>query len=1124
MQRLLKTHWLVYGLLLLPALVLAQGVTTASFNGMVVDQKGQPLPGANVTAVHEPSGSFYGAAARTDGRFNIPGARVGGPYTVTATYIGYKKQTVSNVNITLGEDRRIVFQLQEEAVEVAEVTVVAERDAIMSASRTGAATAVSTEALETLPTISRRIGDFTRLTPQSTGNSFVGQDDRLNNITVDGSYFNNSFGLEGQPGERTNVAPISLDAIEQVQVNIAPYDVRQGNFVGAGINTVTKSGTNEFSGSLYYLYRSPYSELLGLKMVGTEAKDQTFNPGTFEYDQIGARLGGPLIKNKLFFFGSFEDDELTQPGTTFTANTGTEPIGGNKTRVLASDLDGLSTFLSNNFGYETSGYQGYDFKVPGLRFIGKLDYNLNASNKLSVRYNHLDSQTDVLVSNSSSLGFGSRRTSTQALNFQNSNYIILENIRSIVGEWNSVLSNSMANNLLIGYSHSDESRKNVGSFFPMVDILSGGSTYTTFGFEPFTPNNELRYHSFQLQNNLTMYKGDHNLTFGVSAERYESENVFFPGSQSVYVYNSLQDFYTDANDYLANPNRTSSPVALRRFQVRWTNIPGQEKPIQPLEVFYTGVYGQDEWQANKNLRLTLGLRVDVPFFGDTGFTNTEVDGMTFRDENGNPVKYATDKLPDPNILWSPRLGFNWDVTGDRVTQVRGGTGIFTGRPAYVWISNQIGENGILTGFAQLDNIAANTPITAPGQPFNPIAGGRPFNPNTDVYKGTATGAPASSYGLAFTDPSFKFPQLWRSNIGVDRQLPWWGLIGTAEFLYGRDVNGIYYINANLAPANTAFVGADDRPRWTTSNRINSKITSAIVLKNQNDGYSWNVAAALEKPFGNGFFGKVAYSYGESKNTVDPGSIAFGSWNNNQHSGDPNNPGVAFSINSPGHRVFAALSYRKEYFKFGATTVSLFWEGARNSPADPLAFDSRTASYAFSGDLNGDGGTSNDLIYIPRDASEMNFQEYSASGETFTVAEQQAAWEAFIKQDPYLSKHRGEYAERGGISLPMVYRADLSIAQDLFTNVGSTRNGLQLRIDFLNFGNLLNKDWGVGQRFVSTQPLIVPTAAQGGPADSQGRAQYRLRNIGPQLISKTYEPTAGVTDVFRIQFGLRYMFN
>jgi outer membrane receptor protein involved in Fe transport len=1117
MQKVLKSSMLAACLLLIPVLAFTQGVTTSAINGTVADNNRQGLPGANVVAVHEPSGSVFGAVSRVDGRFNIPGIRVGGPYSVTASLIGHKPQKRENVYLTLGQDLKIDFVLPEEAVEIGEVQVVAERDAIMSASRTGAATSVSREAIASLPTISRRIEDIARLTPQYNpsgfGFSFAGQDNRLNNVTVDGSYFNNSFGLAGQPGDRTGVSPISLDAVEQLQINIAPYDVRQGNFVGAGVNTVTKSGTNQFSGSLYLLNRDE-------GLVGKEARGAKVNVGTFKYNQIGVRLGGPIIKNKLFFFADYENDELTQPGTTFTTRTSTsQAVTGNTTRVLDSDLVNLSRFLKDSLGYETGPYQGYDNVTPSKRFIAKVDFNLNNRNKLSVRYNHLDSDTDVLVSNSNSLGLSTssttgRRSGTTALNFQNSNYIILENIRSLVGEWNSTLGNNMANNLIVGYSHHDESRDSRGAFFPFVDIHEAGQNYTAFGFEPFTPNNELRYKSFQVQNNFTIYGPKHNLTFGASVERYDSENVFFPGSQSVYVYNSLADFYRDARDYVANPNRTSSPVALRRFQVRFNNIPGQEKPIQPLEVLYAGVYGQDEWQFSKNLRLTLGLRVDVPRFGNTGYTNALADQLSFRQEDGSTIQYQTGKLPDASLLWSPRLGFNWDVSGDRTTQIRGGSGIFTGRPAYVWISNQIGNTGVLTGFESLDNIPAGRAITA---------GGRPFNPDPNRYKPTnVTGAPAASYELALTDPDFKFPQLWRSNIAIDRELPFFGLIGTAEFLYSRDVNGIYYINANLPAAQTSFNGVDNRQRWfvanlpagQVANRINQNVANATVLKNQNEGYSWNFSAAVEKPFSGGFFGKVAYSYGDARNTVDPGSIAAGSWTGNAQSNDPNNPGLGYSLTAAGHRFLAALTYRKDYFNFGATTISLYGD----------AYSFGRESYIFSGDLNGDGAT-NDLIYIPRDASEMNFEQYTfgsgATARTFTVAEQQAAWEAFIQKDKYLSANRGKYAERNGVRRPMVFRADLSIVQDVFTNISGTRNGLQFRVDFLNFTNLVNKDWGVSQRLTTNTPLI----ARG--ADAQGRVLYRLNNLNSnQLISEPLQHNAGITtgDVFRIQLGFRYNFN
>ena len=1066
----------------------AQGVTTSNITGVVRDVQQQAVPGATITAVHEPSGTTYTTVTNEEGRFFIPGMRVGGPYKVTAALTGFQTNVQEGITLTLGVAQDLAFMLKLAALEET-ITVSAVSDPILSSERTGAGTSVSRETLAALPTVSQRLDSIVRMTPQYGGSmSFAGQDSRMNNITVDGAYFNNSFGLRNTPGDTSGVAPISLQAIEQVQVNIAPYDVRQGNFIGGAVNTVTRSGGNQFRGSVYRQFRDD-------SMVGTKAKGLAVNPGTFQFGNTGGWGSGPVVKNRVFFFANFENESFVKPGTTYVANTGGQTAAGNVTRVLKTDLDALSAFLKTKFDYDTGPYQGYDFSTPAKRFLAKADYNLNNSNKLSFRYNHLNSSTDQLVSDSSSLGFGNRRTRLDALNFQASNYKILENIRSGIGELNTVLGSTMSNNLIIGYTHQDESRGYVGAFFPFVDILKDGATYTSFGFEPFTPNNELRYNTFQLQDNFTRFGASHSQTYGVSYEHYRSENVFFQGAQSVYTYSSLEDFYADANDFLVNPNRTIAPVTLRRFQVGWNNIPGATKPLQPLEVDYAGVYAQDDWIARKNLKVVAGIRVDAPFFASTGYRNELADAMSFRDRDGRTVQFQTAKLPDANLLWSPRAGFNWDVFGDRSTQVRGGTGVFTGKPAYVWISNQVGNTGVLTGFEQLDNTAA-----------------RPFNPNPDRYKpSTVTGAPASSYALAVSEPDFKFPQVWRTDVGVDRRLPW-GIIGTGEFLYSRDVNGMYYINANLPAPQSAFAGPDARPRWT-SNRINGNVSSNIVLQNQDVGRSWNVSAAASKTLSNGFLLKSAYSYGEARNNIDPGSIAAGSWNNNQHPGDPNNPPLAYSASSPGHRVFVAASYYRNFFSHGTTGVSFFWEARTIG----------NGSYTFSGDLNGDGGTSNDLLYIARNTSEMNFQPFTASGRTFTAAEQAQAWDAYINQDAYLSKHRGEYAERGAVFLPLVKRLDLSVSQDVFGGLKGARNAFQVRLDIVNFGNLLNKNWGVGQRLINSQPLIVPTSAQGGPVDAQGRAQYRLRTINNELMSRSLESTATLSDVYTFQISLRYTF-
>src|SRR5437899_584244 len=700
----------------------AQGVTTGAIAGTTTDSAGAPLDGARVVAVHTSSGTTYSTARSAAGSLTLPGRRVGGPYQAPVTDGGYRPEVQNGVSVGLGTTSDLRFRLTPATVQLEAVTVTATADNVFSSGRTGAATTVTTQEIAHLPTISRRVEDLLRLTPQYTATqqptssgalsfvSFAGQDNRLNNMTVDGSYFNNSFGLGGEPGDRTNVAPISLDALDQVQVNVAPYDVRQGNFVGAGINMVTKSGTNDFSGTMFFSTRDN-------SFVGTQAGPNKFNPGTFKYHNISGSIGGPIIRNKLFFFGNYENDGQTNPGTTFRASTGPADTGSNVTRVLASDLDSLSRFLKNSFNYVTGPYEGYDFSTPSERFLTRLDFNLNEHNKFNLRYNLLNSTTDVLISNSNSLGFGNRRTSNLSLNFANSNYAIIENLRSIVGEWNSTSGNK-SNSLILGYNTSDESRKNVeGPWFPLVEILQGGSNYTTFGFEPFTPKNKLFYHSYQLQDNFTIYMPKHSVTIGASVEKHHSTNVFFPGAQSVYVFNSLADFYTAADSFIANPNRAVSPVQMRQFQYRYSNIAGQTEPVQPLDVLYAGPYVQAEWKPSANLTISGGLRIDAPKFKNTAYDNPVADTMTFGDQNGNPIHYNSGALPGVNPLFPPRVGFNYDVRGEHKTQIRGGTGIFTGRPAYVWISNQIGNTGVLTGFISATNTTAY-----------------PFNPNPNAYK------------------------------------------------------------------------------------------------------------------------------------------------------------------------------------------------------------------------------------------------------------------------------------------------------------------------------------------------------------------------------------------------------
>ncbi|MCM3880226.1 MAG: carboxypeptidase regulatory-like domain-containing protein [Vicinamibacterales bacterium] len=1096
----------------------AQGVTTGTISGLVTNAQSQPVAGASVIAIHEPSGTSYETTTRADGRYAIPNMRVGGPYTLQVVFTGaggaaFAPQTKEGITVNLGisSDVNVIVQ----AITVSEeVTVSGQSDPVFSSNRTGAATQVSRDEIANLPTLSGRIGDVTRLSPQAgASGTFAGQDNRMNNMTVDGSTFNSGFGLSGEVGGRTGVAPISLEAIEQIQVSVAPFDVRQGSFVGAGVNTVTRSGANKVAGAFYHRFRDQ-------DWVGTEAKGQTVNPGTFTFRNTGGFGSGPIVKNKWFAFGNYEDEKDERPLSTFRANRG-EAVAGQITRVSASDMTALSSFLGSKFGYETGPFEDVPDQTPAKRFLIRSDYNLNNTNKITFRYTQLDSFTDVYMSSSGSALRGRSGNSATSMNFQNSDYKILENMKSGIGEWNTVLGNNMANTFQTGYTYQDESRDARGKMFPFVDIFEAGTSYSSFGFEPFTVNNELRYGTFQIQDNLTKFTDKHSFTFGTFAEKYHSDNVFFGCCpQGAWQYNSQTDFYADANDALANPNRTVSPVTAGRFQIRWVNLPGLDKPLQPLDVWYGAGYAQDEWRPRRNVTLTAGVRADITKFKNTAYRNAAADALTFRDETGSPVKYDTGRMPDTQILWSPRVGINWDVTGDQKTQVRGGTGLFTGRPPYVWISNQIGNTGVLIGERIVDNTTAF-----------------PFTTDVKKYQGTPTGAGASSYALNVTDPDFKFPQVWRSNIALDHRLPK-GIVSTTEFLYANDVNGVYYINSNLPAAQGAFNGVDNRMRWVgvacaangqaggCVNRINNdtgnQVTVNYVLKNGNEGSSSNFSQSLSKTTTFGLSLRGAYSYGVSRTLVDPESTAATSFQRVSTFGDPNNSGVSYSMWSPGHRVFVLGSYSHEYFKFGATSVSVFWE-AREAQASSTP--SSRFSYIYGGDLNGDGVT-NDLIYIPKDASEMNFSAFTTTtGITYSADQQAAAFEAFIKQDSYLKEHRGEYAKRNAGVMPMFNRADMSISQDFFKNVHDQRNAFQLRLDIFNLGNLLNSGWGVSWQQVASTNTNNQVQILTNPAvDAQGRATYRLATLNNQLITNSVSRSAFTGDVYQWMLSLRYSFN
>ncbi|HMG15877.1 MAG TPA: carboxypeptidase regulatory-like domain-containing protein, partial [Saprospiraceae bacterium] len=792
-------------------------VTTSTIAGYVEDAKKLSVIGATVKAIHLASGTIYGAVTNDAGRYTIPGLRVGGPFKVTVTYIGYKEQSQENVYTNLGNTTNIDFILQETGVSLEEVIVVSDRHDIFSSERTGAATTFDRTMVNSIPTIgSRSINDITKYNPNGNGRSFGGQDSRSNNFTIDGSVFNNGFGLgtDASAGGRTGSTAISLDAIEEVQVNVAPYDVRQTGFVGSGINAVTRSGTNEFSGSVYYNWRNA-------NLYGNKAKSATVTTTPFNENVYGVRIGGPIIKNKLFFFADGEFIRRTDPATPWVA-AGSKNIG-QVTRVTVADLDMVTKVLKDKYDYETGPYEAYNNDTKSDKFLVRLDYNINEKNKLSLRYTNHDSQSDQLISNSSSDGAGNRRTLFTAMSYQNSGYIIGDNTRSIVGELNSTFGNKISNVFTAGYDYQNEDRQYLysskfkGGLFPTIDILKDKVDYISAGMDPFTPNNLLNYSTTHITDNVSYYAGKHTITAGINLERFKSNNSFFDGSNAVYQFNSIEDFLAAAN---------GDSAGIFKFQYRYSALPGGAIPYQVLYANKYDIYLQDALQLSNNFKLTFGVRASIVDLGDTKvIENVALRDSVFLNLDNQPTKFNTAVLPNSKLLLEPRVGFNWDVNGNKSTQIRGGIGIFTGRPPYVYLSNQIGNNGVLTGFIEESNTNTNKyPLVGDPSQFIP-----------------ATPTLPSTFSIAVTDKDYKYPQVFKTNIAIDQKLPL-GLIATAEFMYNRNMNGVLYYDANLEPATTNFAGPDTRPRFPGSFSTSSKVIRRVdnvsrfaVLTNTNEG-------------------------------------------------------------------------------------------------------------------------------------------------------------------------------------------------------------------------------------------------------------------------------------------------
>lgn len=1104
------------------AQVLAQGATTAAMAGTVSDEKGEGLPGASVVAIHEPTGTQYGTITRDDGQFNIVNMRVGGPYKVTISFVGFKDNVMTNLSLTVGQEFRKNLKLEVNSEVLDEVQIISTRGSVINSGRSGPATTVGNKAITTLPTLNRSLQDFARLDPRSNGGlSFGGRNALFNNITVDGAYFNNAFGLQSTIGSQAGAQPVSIDAIDQFQVNIAPYDVRQGLSTGANINIVTKSGTNDFSGSVYFFHRD--TNLLSKKVAGV----QTFRvPHFFKNDQFGARFGGPLMKNKAFFFVAYEQEDRLNPGSNGWVASRSGVTGANVSSVAASDLDAIKALLIKKYNYDPGAYENYFKESFNRKLNGRLDFNISNAHKLNIKYNLLKSYADQTPSTSGAIA-GGRNPSNTNLPFQASLYRIFNDLNSFIGELNSVFSNTLSNNLTIGYTSLRDHRESpVGSTpFPTVDIANAaGTSMTSFGYEPFSANNILNSDIFQVSNNVSLYMKKQVITVGAAFEANKFSNGFAPNYYGGYQFRNL-------NDFIASADSGKSNASVYRQQS--SNF--AEFPFAKMKGNMLSLYGQDEINLSKGFKATIGLRGDAVFFpvdNSNGiYTNKFVDGLTFRDG----VKLKTDRFPTFTMLFSPRLGFNWDVMEKGTTQVRGGTGVFSGRVPYVWLSNQLSNNGVL-----FNSVSTSNPTN------------RPFTANVDQYRPTAfpsvSDIKPTSYNLAVTDENFKFPQVWRSNLAVAHNIKG-GWILEAEGLYTKDLNAVYHANVNLPNATVKMIGADNRPIYYNlgangfpetpsatkplNNRIygaiaataggntteKPNISDAILMKNTNEGYSFVGTFQLTKQFKNGLLG-AAYNYTIAKSVNDGGSIAQSIWRDRFISGDPNETALSYSTNMLKNRVIAYGSYKLSYLKdVLATTIGFSFTHASGG----------RFSYIYNTDVNGDGQT-NDLIYVPKAQSEILLTDITRADKSiYTAIQQWSDLDTYINQDGYLSTRRGQYAERNGTVIPAVGTLDLKIVQDFNIKVAGKINTFQLTFDIFNFTNLLNSNWGVDNfvnRFASgNSPLLTFGGYDNTGATATGKPKFTFPELSAgKPLTTTYQDGFGIGSRWSGQIGVRYIFN
>ena len=1076
-------------------------VTTSSLGGRVVDQNGEPVIGAAVVAIHQPSGTSYGSVTNVDGLYTIQGMRTGGPYRVEVSCLGYQQVNYTEITLTLAETYNLNAQLNESNEFLSEAVVIAAPTSKFAAvEKTGSVTNIDNKQIEAIPTVNRNITDVTRLSPYGgSGMSFAGSDGRTANFTVDGANFNNNFGLSSSlPGGGN---PISIDAIEELQVVISPYDVRQTNFIGGGINAITKSGTNTFRGTAYVYHKNENMQgdsVYGEQITGARAINRSTT--------YGFTLGGPIIKNKLFFFVNAEYSKIPSVVNRWRGSEDGVAIPNDYiSRTTLQDLETVRNFVYRNYKYETGSYTDFPANESNAKVLARLDWNINQKHHLALRYNY--TINNVWNSpNATSMDGGTRmsggRMSQYSMAYANNMY----SMNNVVNTWsldlNSRLTDNLSNQFLATFSKLDDIRGSNSEEFPHIDILKDDNNYISLGYELFTWNNAVHNTVANVKDDLTWYAGKHKVTGGVNFEYQMADNQYMRNGTGYYRYTSLDDFLSGAAPEIVDLTY---------------GYDGEKAPAARVQFYKAGLYVQDEWSISDRFKLTYGTRLDGLFFDNSDLmTNNAILALKYypASHNYQETSIDTGKWPTSKVTVSPRIGFSWDVLGNRKLKVRGGTGLFSGRLPLVFFTNMPTNGGLVQYQAQINAKNAK----AKGFTMDEFAGGLVTDSNG---KATVDALLNKLHGLGYpstvspkdgsvpssisaVDPNFKMPQVWKTSLALDVTFPVsFPLTLTAEGIFNKTINAVSISDWSMANVGgfARVNGADNRPIYPSDFRGGR--TKAFVLENTPKGYGWSANVQLNMQPIESLSLMAAYTHTVSKEiTGMPGSAAESAFTYVSTSEGPNYIPLHNSQYVTPDRVVASLTHHDQ----SGNHYSLIYESWRGG---------YNYSYMLTNDMNGDG-YAYDAVYIPTDA------EVSGNQFRFVSKDDAERFMAFVHKDPYLSKHQGEYAEAYSLYSPWVHRFDISYKHDFTVKIGNTRNTLQLSADIKNFLNLFNSSWGVAKYLnpaIGSEARILKYEG----VDGDGFATFST----PAAISgsvDTFAPYHALSQCWYASIGIKYLFN